>query len=194
MRIYSISKNIFGRPQGLAKRITTWSPPWLTAIHPSPTLIEADQCTATPRRVVLAMKGNIFHQNITDACLQVHAKRCSALTVMRWYSSSQDKGQKNMLERPGKKRIGMIIIQMTDCWIWSNQQIIKIVATDAKSNVAIAWMTEHWIHAQKEVFTLPPPNPSGLRSDTRTVLGLCSDTRTVLGLCSDFFWLEVLPN
>ena len=103
MRIYSISKNIFGRPQGLAKCITTWSPPWLTAIHPSPTLIKADQGTATPRRIVLAMKGNRFHQNLTDACLPVHAKRCSALIVMRWYSSSQDKGQKNMLERPGKK-------------------------------------------------------------------------------------------
>ena len=34
----------------------------------------------------------------------------------------------------------------------------------------------------------PPPNPSGLRSDTWTVLGLCSDfAQTLLGLCSDFF-------
>ena len=37
----------------------------------------------------------------------------------------------------------------------------------------------------------PPPNPSGLRSDTQTVLRQSSDSpRTLLGL----FWLRVLPN
>jgi hypothetical protein len=53
----------------------------------------------------------------------------------------------------------------------------------------------HWMHEQGRrsmggLYT-PPPNPSGVRLDTWTVLGLCSDfAQTLLGL----FWLRVLPN
>ena len=56
----------------------------------------------------------------------------------------------------------------------------KCVETISQDIELFKW----YIGALDEVFTLPPPNLSGVRSDTRTVLGLCSD----------FFWLEVLPN
>ena len=65
--------------------------------------------------------------------------------------------------------VALMAIQVFINWYWDKKEC----AMDEGS-----WDSMEGVQGtgpKVEVFTLPPPNPSGLRSDTQTVLGLCSD-------------------